>query len=262
MRVEKRLEAARNGESVSIALDPQTGRPLSRQSSSSRQQTRSIIASGSTGSRALPPKIPLMTIKLTLYEEVSAMELREDMVANQIAVVGSVYAQVQRSDALRNAPFAIGTSRRQPNLGEVKLRPNPNTTSLEPGQKIRSSSKRRPLDGENNDNTVKAFIVQVPKTELGYVPITHYLFSQVVEHMPILLERKVTVHDVSCQIALQMRSKLSNRGAVKDFTLVVAIPEVVDGDSITTIRGQGSYDALKRLVKFKVASLNKGDRLW
>ncbi|KAL7557161.1 hypothetical protein ACA910_002440 [Epithemia clementina (nom. ined.)] len=252
--LEQRLDAARNGDPVvPIVLDPQTGRPapLSR-------QTRGNSATST--SRALPPK---MTIKLTLYEEVSAMALREEMVASQIAVEGSVYAQVQCSDALKNAPFTIAASKAREDtlIPLVKLRPNQKITSLEPIR--RSRSGQRPVDDDdeddNNDGLGKAYLVQVPKSELGFVPIIHYSFSQVVEHMPVLLERKVTIHETSCRIALQVRSKLTNRGDLKDFTLVVAIPEVVDGDSIEIIRGQGSYDALKRLIKFKLASLNKGE---
>ena len=257
--LERRLDAARTTLDALPVLDPETMRPRTSTTTTtttggSKQQARTgtTVSHSSNhhhkAAAALPPK---MTVKLTLSEEVSALAL--EMVASQIAVEGTVLAQVQCSDALKNAPFVLAALKPPPHddtmTSLVKLRPDPQTTSLEPIA----------VHHEDDDETHEAYLVQVPKSDLGYTPVLHYSFSQVVEHMPILLERKVTIHDTSCRIALQVRSKLTNKGDLKDFTLVVAIPEVVDADSIEIVRGEGSYDPLKRLIKFQLDSLNKGE---
>mmetsp|Transcript_12241 Transcript_12241/g.33958 ORF Transcript_12241/g.33958 Transcript_12241/m.33958 type:complete len:433 (-) Transcript_12241:39-1337(-) len=255
MSLERRLEAARNGESIPITLDPKTGQAVAEPSPTS------INRLPRSGSRALPPK---MSIKLTLYEEVSSIALRDELIASQIAVEGSAYAQVQCSDALKNAPFGISASQQAMSefAPKVTIRPNPKFTSLEP---ISSSSLEHRQDDSiiknynNADSTTETYLVNIPKAELGYVPVVHYSFAQTLDHMPVLLERKVTIHETSCRIALQVRSKLTNKGDLKDFTLAVAIPEVVNSDSIEIVRGQGSVDGLKRLIKFKLAHLNKGE---
>jgi hypothetical protein len=46
---------------------------------------------------------------------------------------------------------------------------------------------------------------------------------------------------------------------MKDFTIAVAIPERVDGASIQILRGEGTWDELKRTVKWKLDSLDKGE---
>lgn len=255
---DKRLEAARQGKTPKIELDPSTGKPKLKSSPKKASLARS-------GSRALPPK---MSIKLTLYEEVSSMALQEEVVASQISVEGSAYAQVQCSDALKNAPFCIYSTIVGVNAAnaapKVNVRPNGKFTSLEPKAKdVQNGPFAAP-------STVSMYSVNVPKSELGFVPVVHYSYSQAVDHMPVLLERKVTIHETSCRIALQVRSKLSNKGDLKDFTLAVAIPEVVDGESVQIVRGQGSFDGLKRLIKFQLAHLKKGEsfmvsaqaRLW
>ena len=252
--LERRLDAARTTLDALPVLDPETMRPrTSTTTGGSRQARTGTTVSHSNNNNkaaALPPK---MTVKLTLSEEVSALAL--EMVASQIAVEGTVLAQVQCSDALKNAPFVLAALKTPPHddtmTSLVKLRPDPQTTSLEPIAVHH--------EDDDDDETHEAYLVQVPKSDLGYTPVLHYSFSQVVEHMPILLERKVTIHDTSCRIALQVRSKLTNKGDLKDFTLVVAIPEVVDADSIEIVRGEGSYDPLKRLIKFQLDSLNKGE---
>jgi hypothetical protein len=95
-------------------------------------------------------------------------------------------------------------------------------------------------------------------------------------HMPVLLERKVTIHEMSVRIALQVRSKLTNRGNLRDFCLAVAVPEHVDASTVQIVRGTTStsrggghgsgggstFDPLTRLIKFRLDHLpsKKGTR--
>jgi hypothetical protein len=51
----------------------------------------------------------------------------------------------------------------------------------------------------------------------------------------------VTIHESSVRIALQVRSKLTNRGDLRDFCLAVAVPEHVDANSVEIVRGTNEY---------------------
>ena len=184
---------------------------------------------------ALPPK---MLIKLTTYEEVTSVATVLDPGTARISVEGSVYVQLHSSDARRNAPFQL-----VPSSGEKSV-----------SIKLNNKYSKRQTNQQNIPVTVS-----IPKQELGYVPVLFYSFDQRVDHMPVLLERKVTIHEDSCRIAFQVRTKLSNRGDLRDFSLAVAVPEKVDADSIEVLRGDGVYDGLKRLIKYKLASLAKGE---
>lgn len=195
-------------------------------------ETSQAARSEATGVFALPPK---MLIKVTIYEEVTSVAKVSDPGTSRISVEGSVYVQLHSSDARRNAPFQlIPVDTDSP----VTLKPNPKYTT-------RQSSN--------------AMTITVPKQELGYVPVLYYSMDQAVDQMPVLLERKVTIHEDSCRIAFQVRTKLTNQGDLRDFTLAVAIPEKVDADSIQILRGDGVYDSLKRLIKYKLAYLVKGE---
>lgn len=77
--------------------------------------------------------------------------------------------------------------------------------------------------------------------------------------MPLLLERKVSTSGLKCRIAVQIRTKLTNQGNLRDVKIVVAVPEVVDGASIVIARGDGMYDELKRTLHWKIPAIAKGD---
>jgi hypothetical protein len=74
-----------------------------------------------------------------------------------------------------------------------------------------------------------------------------------------LLERKVTIYANTVRVAVQVRSKLSNRGDLTDFTVSIAIPERVNGSTVEVLRGEGMYDDLKRTIKWTVDDLPKGE---
>lgn len=233
--------------SDSSSLDPFGIGTLTQQSNRASDQSgggnrihgsKNATTEGSKNSTpvlALPPK---MLVKLTTYEEVTSVATVLDPGTARISVEGSVYVQLHSSDARRNAPFHL-----LPTSGE-------NDISIKLNNKY---SKRLP-----NQLHIPV-TVTIPKQELGYVPVLYYSFDQRVDQMPVLLERKVTIHEDSCRIAFQVRTKLTNRGDLRDFTLAVAVPEKVDADSIEILRGDGVYDGLKRLIKYKLASLAKGE---
>jgi Adaptor complexes medium subunit family len=191
--------------------------------------------SRSTKGVALPPKL---NVKLTINEEVSSTAFASSEGASQVVVEGSIYAQVQCSDAMKNAPFHLVAQSLGHNEGVINICPNPKFVSSE--------------GGEEN-------LVKIPKHEIGFVPIARYSLTNEVQHMPLLLERKVTVTETSCRIAVQVRSKLSNRGNMEDFTIAVAVPECVNGESIEIVRGEGEYDELKRAILWKLPELEKGE---
>lgn len=60
------------------------------------------------------------------------------------------------------------------------------------------------------------------------------------------------------RIAVQIRSRLDNAGDMKDMTILVSVPEKVNGATLQLARGNGVWDELKRTIKWKFAHLVKG----
>lgn len=61
------------------------------------------------------------------------------------------------------------------------------------------------------------------------------------------------------RIAVQVRSRLDNLGDMKDLTILVAVPEKINGSTIDITRGTGAWDDVKRTIKWKVPHLIKGE---
>lgn len=86
------------------------------------------------------------------------------------------------------------------------------------------------------------------------------------------MERKITRNGIRVRIAVQIRSRLDNLGDMKDMTILVAVPEKVNGDTIQLTRGgnhnsttttsnnnnNGVWDDLKRTITWKFPNLVKG----
>lgn len=202
--------------------------------------TRSTLSTSSKASTSSQPLPPRVHVKLTLHEEVSSVAKTgpNNEGCSEVSIEGIIYAQVQSSDAKKNAPFAVVSP--PFHGGSLQVRPNAMFAAAGTGR-------------------TALHVVKVPKHEIGKVAVAYYSLMEEVRHMPILLERKVTVHETSVRVAIQIRSKLTNQGDMKDFTIAVAIPERVDGESIEILRGDGTWDELKRTVKWKLASLDKGE---
>lgn len=76
-----------------------------------------------------------------------------------------------------------------------------------------------------------------------------------------LLERRVTLMDENkkIQIALQVRSKLTNKDDLSDLSIAVSIPDIVVSGSVAVTTGEGRYDVMKRTMVWKLDELPKGE---
>jgi hypothetical protein len=61
------------------------------------------------------------------------------------------------------------------------------------------------------------------------------------------------------QIAIQVRSKLSNPDDLTEFSIALSISENVVGNSVEIASGEGEYDRMKRTVTWKIPHLRKGE---
>jgi hypothetical protein len=61
------------------------------------------------------------------------------------------------------------------------------------------------------------------------------------------------------QIAIQVRSKLSNPDDMSKFTIVASIPPRFNSNSIVIVSGVGHYDPMKRCITWENQHLPKGE---
>lgn len=193
--------------------------------------------------QALPPKV---MVRFSIHEEVSSVAKFgvEYEGSSEVHVEGKVHGQIQSSDALKNVPFALVSSTLQG--GRLQFRPYDECLK-------ESSTSLQSLQAQS------IHIVSIPKMEIGSVPVGTYLLTEQIRHMPLLLERKVTMYQSTVRIAVQVRSKLSNKGDLQDFTIAVALPERVNVQTVDLLRGSGTFDELKRTIKWTMPDLVRGE---
>ncbi len=64
-----------------------------------------------------------------------------------------------------------------------------------------------------------------------------------------------------CQLAIQIRSNLKNKGSLKDLKVCCAVPPSVVGSSLNITVGDGTWDDLKRVITWNVKELAVGKSL-
>jgi len=201
--------------------------------------TAAAAAAAAAAKAALPPRLG---IKFLMHEEVTSYasdgrsRANDGMDSCDVNIEGKVSAFVQSSDATRNVPF------------QLVLRDSSSSSS---------SSAQISINKAFVDDSYK---VSIPKTSIGNVPIASYTCTANVQNMPVLVQSKISVKQKSSvHVDIQVRSNLNNTGDLADFTLAVPIPSVIDGKSILLTKGEGAYDELKRVVKWKRATLPRGE---
>lgn len=191
-------------------------------------------------STALPPR---MDVRFKVHEEISSRAFvnTESEGASDIFVEGTVLAQVTSSDALKNSPFILVAS--SPTGIKVNFTPN------------ETFAKSYASKGESNQVNV----IKIPKSMVGFVTVGKFKFGEEVNHMPMLLERKISRAKAKIQVALQVRSKLSNPDDLLEFSIALSMSDKVDSDSIEINVGNGEWDRMTRTVVWKLDQLPRGE---
>jgi hypothetical protein len=74
-----------------------------------------------------------------------------------------------------------------------------------------------------------------------------------------LLEKRVTRKQNKVQIAIQVRSKLTNAYDLTDLSITLGISDPVVEDYVEINVGEGDFDKVQRTITWKLTSLEKGD---
>lgn len=231
--------------------------PFEVGASSTRAKAKAIIEAGkknapdvkkpasnspgaSRASNALPPRLE---VKFKIHEEISSIAAigTQSEGSSDVTVEGTVLAQVTSSDALKNSPFILVAS----SSSGAKVGFSPNDTF----------AKSYASKGE----ATQVNVISVPKSAVGFVTAGRYKFGERVNHMPMLLERKVTRAKAKIQVAIQVRSKLSNPDDLSDFSIALAMSDKIAGDTVEINAGEGEWDRVTRTIVWKMECLPKGE---
>eukprot|EP00980_Cylindrotheca_fusiformis_P000164 scaffold26_cov117-Cylindrotheca_fusiformis.AAC.5 len=223
--------------SPQIKLQPP---PLSKERPREQSKKAALKKASEVHSQAIPP---LMAVNFKIHEEISSYATMDPDLegSSEIFVQGGVLAQVTSSDALKNSPWVLLGTTKDGNIIDVV--PNASYTT------------RYETRGDRD----KVCIIKIPKSTVAFVPVGSYHFTETIEHMPLLLERRVTRKGDKVQVAIQVRSKLSNPYDLTDLSITLAFPDPVIEEDVEVNVGEGEFDKIKRSVTWRLSALQKGD---
>ncbi|KAL7541075.1 hypothetical protein ACHAXR_010614 [Thalassiosira sp. AJA248-18] len=203
--------------------------------------------------KPLPPRL---NVRLILHEEVSSSAVLDpegDVGSlSQVSIEGKVTARVESSNANFNSPFSLHISGPMASLANITC----NKHCVLEGE---DEALNTPFLRGGNIGTVQCK-VDIPKSEVAGCELFTYSMNTRTQNMPILVQTKSAIQDKTCRISVQIRSNLSNQGDLSNFTIIVAIPTTLKGDTLNVTRGDhGLWDANKRIVTWKIGNLLHGE---
>lgn len=187
----------------------------------------------STDTNPSKKRVPTLPAKceitLILHEEITSSATGKEKGGSEARanIVGSLHARLVCSNARRNLPFELV-----------------------------SESSEHEANFDNNSEYVDRSIVTIPKGAVGNVLITSYTSERTIKSMPILVQSRFSTFSKTCRITVQVRSNLSNQGDLSMFSIALAMPPFVKNVKVT--KGDGTWDGLRRLVKWTRSELPKG----
>mmetsp|Transcript_32170 Transcript_32170/g.68082 ORF Transcript_32170/g.68082 Transcript_32170/m.68082 type:complete len:368 (-) Transcript_32170:144-1247(-) len=262
---EDEIERARSPDTIATSVNESNAyeRPLSPQShqSSAYQQSSANSASTDTskttntakrsaGTKSPTPLPPRLVLRLALHEEVSSLAVldpddREGGSLSQLTIEGSVRGRVESSTNVKeNTPFRLIITGPMTSLANF------------------TSADHCVIEDKNIVSDTVNCKVNIPKSELAGCEILRYSMNVRTQNMPILVQAKAAIIDNknTCRISVQIRSNLSNRGDLSNFSIIAAIPTTLQGDTLKVTRGDhGVWDANKRIITWKIGNLPHGE---
>jgi hypothetical protein len=103
------------------------------------------------------------------------------------------------------------------------------------------------------------FTVSVPKGD-NYFPVMRYKCGTELRPVPIRVQTRVRLEGSHWRVALQISSNPHNEDNLTDLTIIMGVPPVVRGESLSTSPAGGVWNAAKRSVIWCVSELGGGEK--
>mmetsp|Transcript_22984 Transcript_22984/g.54542 ORF Transcript_22984/g.54542 Transcript_22984/m.54542 type:complete len:833 (+) Transcript_22984:291-2789(+) len=192
---------------------------------------------GSTGTKVL--------VNIALNEDLTCFYKLSKM--SSCSVEGVVQVQVQ-TNVDQGVPFFL--------------------TIRDPSQHIQSVQENKKF-ADNMADSIQGehpkkrpdymFTVSVPRSD-NYFPVMRYKCGTDLRPVPIRVQTRVREEDDYVRVALQISSNPHNEDNLTDLTIIMGVPPVVIGETLTTSPAGGVWNASKRSVIWCVSELGGGEK--
>lgn len=106
-------------------------------------------------------------------------------------------------------------------------------------------------------------VVTVPRSFKERFRVANYHRSVIKKFMPVEVDIDVVRKGNLCKVVVIVQSKRNahTKGTMEDLVVAMAVPPTVIGKTLKVMSGDGRYDPLKRIVKYKVDKVEGGKTL-
>jgi len=185
--------------------------------------------------------LPRLQINVALSEDLTCFYKLSKM--SSCTVEGGIQIQIQSNAHSPEFPFYLLI--RDP-LGHIE--------SIQENKKFAVMMN---ADGEEDADHM--FTVTVPKAD-NYFPVIRYKCNSELRPVPIRVQTRVRLEERFWRVALQISSNPHNEDNLTDLTIIMGVPPMVKGETLTTSPPGGVWNASKRSVIWCVSELGGGEK--
>lgn len=109
------------------------------------------------------------------------------------------------------------------------------------------------------DDADRKYRINVPSGE-SYFPVVRYKCVEDLRPVPIRVQTRTKTENNFCRVALQISSNPNNEAKLSDLTIIMGVPEDVQGESLLTQPAGGVWNEAKRCVTWCVEELAEGEK--
>ncbi|KAL3945868.1 MAG: hypothetical protein SGBAC_000019 [Bacillariaceae sp.] len=185
--------------------------------------------------------LPRFQVNVALSEDLTCFYKLSKM--SSCTVEGGIQVQIQSNAEVPGLPFFLLIRDR---LHHIE--------SIQENKKFATM-----VNATEEDDADHVFIVTVPKAD-NYFPVIRYKCNSELRPVPIRVQTRVRLEERFWRVALQISSNPHNEDNLTDLTIIMGVPPMVQGETLTTSPPGGVWNASKRSVIWCVSELGGGEK--
>mmetsp|Transcript_24003 Transcript_24003/g.66636 ORF Transcript_24003/g.66636 Transcript_24003/m.66636 type:complete len:704 (+) Transcript_24003:189-2300(+) len=109
------------------------------------------------------------------------------------------------------------------------------------------------------DDADRKYTISVPNGD-NYFPVVRYKCVEDLRPVPIRVQTRAKTEGTHCRVALQISSNPNNEAKLTDLTIIMGVPDDIEGETLVTQPAGGVWNDAKRCVTWCVEELAEGEK--
>lgn len=109
------------------------------------------------------------------------------------------------------------------------------------------------------DDADRKYTIRVPNGD-NYFPVVRYKCVEELRPVPIRVQTRAKTEGNHCRVALQISSNPNNEAKLTDLTIIMGVPDDIEGETLVTQPAGGVWNDARRCVTWCVEELAEGEK--